>query len=69
MRIKQAVRMTLHQYNLKWGINHISQPFLQGYEVVLEDESVHWCPEGLYEKNLKPNYEKTKSPRPVITLA
>ncbi len=69
MRVKEVSRMTLHQYNLKRGINHISQAFLWGYEVVLEDDSVHWCPESLYEKIIKPEYEKTKAPRPVITLA
>jgi len=69
MKVKKATKITLHQYNLKWGISHISQAFQRGYELVLEDESIHWCPEFLYEKLIQTEYEKSKTPRPVITLA
>ena len=67
MKIKLFEAMTLHCYNLKWGIAHISQPFLDGYEVVLEDDSIHWCPKELFNK-LKLKYE-TKGNTLPVTLA
>ena len=69
MKIKSSLPITLHQYNLKWGINHISQAFSQGYEVTLEDGSIHWCPKALFDKLKIDEDEKITSPRLPITLA
>lgn len=69
MKVNQATKITQHQYNLKTGFKRISPSLQWGYELVLEDGSIHWCSESLYEKLIKKEYEKSKTPRPVITLA
>ena len=68
MKIVTKIPMTLHQFNLRWKINHISQPFLQGYEIILEDGSIHWAPKDFIDKTNTEN-EKTITTRLPTTLA
>ena len=67
MRVKEWIRSTLKEHSTRTGITG-PHPHLDGYEITLDDGSIHWCSEELFTKLIEPEYAKSKN-FPPITLA